>query len=147
MTHEEWGVGIEAVGASRCCRSTSRDFKASTSSPGGAAHGLHRRGLRATGGSAEFHFPDGNASIARLLVRRLAPQGGSAKDVVTARADHSELDQPNAPVRMRLTGTALKVRNVGDPATAREVEVTYARGGTPCTRRARRLPCSPAGTA
>ena len=69
-------------------------------------------------------------------MRRLAPPGGSAKDVVTARADHSELDRPDAPVRMRLNSTALKVRNVGDPATAREVEVIYARGGTLHTARA-----------
>ena len=37
-----------------------------------------------------FHFPDGNASIARLLVRKLVPQalpGSSATDVVLARAN------------------------------------------------------------
>ena len=39
----------------------------------------------AAGGSESFHFPDGNASIARLLVRRLVPaaiRGRSAEDVV-----------------------------------------------------------------
>jgi spermidine dehydrogenase len=92
-----------------------------------------------TGGSAEFHFPDGSASIARLSVRRLAPAamwGASAEDVVTARADYSELDRPDAPARIRLMSTALKVRNVGDPTTAREVEMSYERGGTLHTARA-----------
>ncbi len=43
-----------------------------------------------------FHFPDGNASIARLLVRKLLPDvipGNSASDVVTAGADYSKLDR------------------------------------------------------
>ncbi len=59
--------------------------------------GFTAAGCAETGGSAEFHFPDGNASIARLLVRRLAPAampGASAEDVVTAHADYSELDRP-----------------------------------------------------
>ena len=41
-----------------------------------------------------FHFPDGNASIARLLVRKLIPSaipGVSASDVVTSRADYAAL--------------------------------------------------------
>jgi hypothetical protein len=41
-----------------------------------------------------------------------------------------ELDHPDAPVRIQLMSTALKARNVGDPATAREVDMIYARGGT-----------------
>ncbi len=43
-----------------------------------------------------FHFPDGNASVARLLARRLVPQalpGDSMDDVVTARLDYCKLDQ------------------------------------------------------
>src|SRR6184192_4536230 len=43
-----------------------------------------------------FHFPDGNASIARLLVRKLIPKaipGRSATDVVMARANYSKLDK------------------------------------------------------
>ena len=79
-----------------------------------------------------FHFPDGNASIARLLVRKLIPQairGHSAKDVVVARANYAMLDQENSPVRIRLNSTAVRVKHQGDPASAQGVEIAYARGG------------------
>ncbi len=42
-----------------------------------------------------FHFPDGNASIARMLVRALIPAavpGHTVEDIVTARVDYSKLD-------------------------------------------------------
>src|SRR5271157_3157092 len=140
MTHEEWGVGIEAVGALEVWPFDCPGFQGLNLEPGAAPHmGFTAAGYAQSGGSAEFHFPDGNASIARLLVRLLAPAampGAGAEDVVMARVDYSELDRPDAPVRVRLSSTALKARNVGDPATAREVEVTYERGGTLHTARA-----------
>jgi spermidine dehydrogenase len=77
-----------------------------------------------------FHFPDGNASIARLLVRRLTPSvipGNSVTDVVTARANYARLDDAGWPVRIRLNSTAVKVKHVGDPATAKQVEVEYVK--------------------
>jgi spermidine dehydrogenase len=79
-----------------------------------------------------FHFPDGNASIARLLVRQLIPQaipGSSASDVVTARANYAMLDQENSPVRIRLNSTAVRVKHQGDPASSQNVEIAYASGG------------------
>ena len=86
-----------------------------------------------------YHFPDGNASIARLLVRTLIPEaipGDSADDVVTAKADYARLDQPSARVRIRLNSTAARVQHVGNPATAKQVEVTYSRFGKLYTVRA-----------
>jgi spermidine dehydrogenase len=86
-----------------------------------------------------FHFPDGNASIARLLVRKLIPQaipGHSSRDVVMARANYAKLDQENSPVRIRLNSTAVRVRHQGDPASAQGVEIAYARGGKVYTVRA-----------
>jgi spermidine dehydrogenase len=79
-----------------------------------------------------FHFPDGNASIARLLVRKLIPDaipGNSAADVVTARANYAKLDEADSAVRIRLNSTAVRVKHDGDPASAREVEITYASSG------------------
>jgi spermidine dehydrogenase len=79
-----------------------------------------------------FHFPDGNASIARLLVRTLVPgsiPGHSMDDIVTARADYSRLDAPGSSVRIRLNSTAVHIRHVGAPSTAEEVEIAYQRGG------------------
>ena len=74
-----------------------------------------------------FHFPDGNASIARMLVRSLVPgaiPGGTMEDIVTARADYSKLDQPGAGVRIRLNSTVAQARNLKDG-----VSVAYVRGG------------------
>jgi len=79
-----------------------------------------------------FHFPDGNASIARLLVRRLIPgaiPGRSAADVVLARADYARLDQENSAVRIRLNSTAVRVKHQGDSSSSNKVEISYARGG------------------
>jgi spermidine dehydrogenase len=87
-----------------------------------------------------FHFPDGNASIARLLVRNLiadAIPGTSATDIVTARANYAKLDDAASAVRIRLNSTAVRVRHTGDPASANEVEVTYARHGKVYTARAK----------
>lgn len=76
-----------------------------------------------------YHFPDGNASIARLLVRSLIPAalpGETMEDVVTARADYARLDAGGSPVRVRLNSTAVEVRHAADGAS---VEVIYVRGG------------------
>ncbi|HEY7514284.1 MAG TPA: hypothetical protein VIC87_07390, partial [Vicinamibacteria bacterium] len=89
-----------------------------------------------------FHFPDGNATLARLLVRRLVPAaipGGTVEDLVTARADYARLDEAKALVRIRLESTVVRVRHQGDPAKASEVEVAYVRGGRLETVRGRRV--------
>jgi spermidine dehydrogenase len=80
-----------------------------------------------------FHFPDGNASIARLLVRSLIPAsapGTTMEDIVTTKLDYAALDDPASRVRLRLNSTAIHARNIGDPATAKEVEVTYVKDGS-----------------
>jgi len=78
-----------------------------------------------------FQFPDGNASIARLLVRSLVPDvapGNTMEDVVGASFDYSALDVGDSPVRIRLDSTVVNVSHRGDPERADEVEVTYVRG-------------------
>jgi spermidine dehydrogenase len=77
----------------------------------------------------DFHFPDGNASVARLLTRSLVPAaapGRTAEDIVTAKFEYRRLDESGSPVRIRLNSPVVRVRHVGDPATAKEVEVLYA---------------------
>ena len=79
-----------------------------------------------------FHFPDGNASIARLLVRKMLPAaipGNSAEDVVTARANYALLDEAGSNTRIRLNSTVARVRHLGDVDTAKEVEVAYVKDG------------------
>jgi spermidine dehydrogenase len=76
-----------------------------------------------------FHFPDGNASIARMLVRSLIPgsiPGSTMEDIVTARADYGKLDQTASPVRIRLNSTVVQARNANAGPGA---EVAYMRGG------------------
>ncbi len=125
--HDLFGVGIDAVSALACFQSGD-DYQSFTY-PGFAGLNL---------GETEkeepyiFHFPDGNASIARLLVRSLIPgaiPGQSMEDVVTARCDYGRLDDARNPVRVRLNSTVVQVRHNGPPASAKEVGVAYMRGG------------------
>jgi spermidine dehydrogenase len=84
-----------------------------------------------------YHFPDGNASLARLLVRRLIPDvapGHTMDDIVTARFDYSKLDRPGALTRLRLSSTVASVRN-----RAGGVDIGYVRGGA--LRRVRARHC------
>lgn len=93
-----------------------------------------------SGGSYQFHFPDGNASVARLLVRDLIPDampGSTAEDVVIARANYSQLDRADWPVRIRLNSAVVRVSHLGEPDNAKEVEVAYANQGKVYTVRGR----------
>jgi len=79
-----------------------------------------------------FHYPDGNASVARLLTRSLVPDsapGHTAEDIVTAKFDYSRLDRDGSQVRIRLNSPVVRARHIGDPSTAKEVEVAYAQQG------------------
>ncbi len=133
-THGEWGVGIDAVGALEVWPFGFPGFQGLDLEPGAAPHmGFTASGYAATRGSYAFHFPDGNASLARLLVRSLVPSsttGRTAEDIVTATLDYRQLDRPGAPVRIRLGSIALRVRNLGEPASAHAAEVIYSQGGT-----------------
>jgi spermidine dehydrogenase len=130
-THDLFGVGIDAVSALACFEEGD-DY-------GYGYPGLDFMGLGAAADRGEhkpdpyiFHFPDGNASIARLLVRSLIPEaipGHTMEDVVVAKADYSRLDRESGPVRIRLRSTAVGVRHDGDPGSAKAVKVTYVRKG------------------
>jgi spermidine dehydrogenase len=131
-SHGEWGVGADAVSALDVWAFDFPGFQGLRLEPGPAPRMGYTASGYAGGGSYTFHFPDGNASIVRLLVRDLIPgslPGTSAEDAVTARLDYARLDHPQAPVRIRLNATAVRVRHVGDPASANDVEIIYSRGG------------------
>lgn len=84
-----------------------------------------------------FHFPDGNASVARSLVRDLIPHaipGKTMEDLVTARADYSQLDTAQSDTRIRLNSTAVKVVNSAD---GKFVDVIYVRNGETYRARSR----------
>lgn len=63
------------------------------------------------------HFPDGNASLARLMVRKLIPgaaPGSTMEDIVLAPFDYGRLDVPDHPMRIRLGSTVAWARNRDD---------------------------------
>jgi spermidine dehydrogenase len=130
-THGLYGIGIDAVPALDCW---------AIHFPGFQGMGLDRvpsKGLSFTAlgevtpqEEFHFHFPDGNASIARILVRSLIPAaapGSTSEDIVTAKVDYRHLDYGDSPIRIRLNSTAVLVRQVGDSASAKQVEVVYGR--------------------
>ena len=124
-THDQYCVGIDAVSANDCRLMGFPGFLGMT-----VAANLQA----AEEGEEEpyiFHFPDGNASIARLLVRTLIPgsaPGTTMEDIVTARLDYGKLDVPVSRVRLRLNSTAVRVAEVDSPG-GKEISVTYVREG------------------
>ncbi len=84
------------------------------------------------GGVAEIRmFPDGNASVARLIVQKLipsvAPNMQGIADVAVAQFNYAALDRENQSVRLRLNSTVVGVRETADDS----VVVEYVRGGNP----------------
>lgn len=125
-THGEWGVGIDAVSALDCWGFYMPGFVGLKLDPAPAPRMSFTPAGYVKGGSYSFHFPDGNASIARLLVRDLVPAampGTGAAEVVGASANYAALDRPGNPVRIRLSSICVRARNAGDG-----VDIAYARG-------------------
>ena len=125
--HDLFCVGIDAVSALACFYAG--DDYGSFTYPGFAGLGI---GEREKEEPYIFHFPDGNASIARLLVRSLIPgtiPGHTMEDVVTAKADYSKLDQRGSAVRIRLNSTVVHAQHDGPANAAKGVQVAYMRGG------------------
>ena len=108
---------------------------------------MYLPGVKATGIPAHdedepyiHHFPDGNASIARLLVRALIPgvaSGSSMEDVVTDHFDYARLDESTSAVRLRLNSTVVHIEHDGDPKSAKSVQLSYVQGGHAYRVRAR----------
>ncbi len=124
-----WGVRTDDLSVAECLE---------TGLPGAHMLGLPTASDFDDHGPAAM-FPDGNASIARLLVRALIPHAfpdmpaeRDPFDIVTAELDYGALDQAEGQVALRLSATALRVENRDDG-----VGVTYARGGALHTVRAK----------
>lgn len=80
-----------------------------------------------------YHFPDGNAGVARSLVRKLVPDalpGTTMEDLVTTSVDYGKLDVEGNPVRLRLNASVVRVKHDGAPDTAQSVTLTYLEGET-----------------
>jgi spermidine dehydrogenase len=115
-THGFFGLGCDAVPAADV-----RDM---------GYPGFGGLALPSSGGNSEpyiYHFPDGNASLARLLVRALIPgvaPGDTMEDVVLAPFDYAALERAGNATRIRLDSTCIDVRNAPG-----KVLVGYLRGG------------------
>jgi spermidine dehydrogenase len=121
-----WGVQAENLSVAECLE---------TGLPGRHVLGnfVQSEEESAAGPSTSVMFPDGNASIARLLVRSLIPGAvpgmtpdSDPFDIVTATLDYSQLDQASSPARLRLNATAIHANNSADGTG---VEVNYVNGG------------------
>jgi len=82
-----------------------------------------------SGEQSSLYFPDGNASVARLLVHKLipkaAPDAKGFSDIAASRFDYGALDQADHTVRLRLNSTVVGVQEVGD----KRVTVDYVHDG------------------
>ena len=94
--------------------------------PGGQ-HGRENQ-QRANQGDPDMYFPDGNATITRLLVRALIPDAVEAtgmEDIVTAQVDYRQLDRAHHKCRIRLNSTVVDVRHLND----RQVQTSFITDG------------------
>jgi spermidine dehydrogenase len=126
FTHDLFCVGIEAVPAYDCYIAGD-DYHSFTYA------GFD--GLKLPAIEKEepyiFHFPDGNASVARLLIRSLTPgvlPGSTMEDIVTAKANYANLDVPENPIRIRLNSTVVNVSHHSPAKNA--VDISYIRNGS-----------------
>ena len=124
--YQRWGMSFWCVGMDEIPALDILEY-----GDGGSLPGLtHTLELDEGRGSEPyiFHFPDGNATIARLLVRQLIPAalpGKTMEDSVLAKLDYTQLDRPGSPVRIRLNSTVV---NVAHSTNERSVNVTYVHG-------------------
>ena len=113
-----WGVASDALDAAICIE---------MGFPG--SHVIGEAAVefgRYTSTYGSVQFPDGNASVARLLVRSLVPGiavGNTMEDVVSAGFDYAKLDEESSKVRIRLQSIAIDARNEGGG-----VRVDYLQG-------------------
>ena len=134
--YQRWGMSYWCVGMDEVPAIYILGYTDGGGMPG-LEHTLKREGGR---GSEPyiFHFPDGNASVARLLVRKLIPEalpGSTMEDSVTAHLDYALLDQEGADLRIRLNSTVVNAEHTAD---SRAVDVTYVHSGDAHTVRAKK---------
>lgn len=116
-----WGIGWDAVSALEAVREGHFATEGLKLDEGTFDYGPHGEEPYI------FHFPDGNAGVARMIVADLLPdalRAGSMEEGVEARAHYDRLDRAENGVRIRLRSTAVNIANTGEGA-----EVTYVRDG------------------
>jgi spermidine dehydrogenase len=127
-----FGLGIDAVSAQDAWGLELPGFEGLKLDPA-PGPGQNRDAIRSEEAEKYFyHFPDGNSSIARLLVKKLIPDAvpaTNAVDIVLARTRFAALDRRDNNTRIRLNSTVVRVAHSGDAATANGVDIAYMRRG------------------
>ena len=118
-SNDNWGYGVDIVAA----------FDAfGDGYPGAEGLGLKADLAGEDDGPYVHHFPDGNASLARGIVRSLIPgvaPNVRMRDLAAARFDYAKLDNPRGLTRIRLNATVVLARN-----EAGAVTIGYVQGNT-----------------
>ncbi|MDR6512862.1 spermidine dehydrogenase [Novosphingobium capsulatum] len=126
-----WCVGADGISALDAWgTSFFPGFKGLKLDPGGTMRmGYTPRGFASTGGSYDFHFPDGNATIARRLVAQLIPgfmaPGLTVEQSILAPTDYAALDRPDNAVRLRLSSIVVHAVNRAQAGA----DVVYSHAG------------------
>ena len=74
------------------------------------------------------HFPDGNAGVARALVKWLIPgvaRGNNAEELVLAKFNYAKLDKSSNTARIRLNSTVVNVEHGEKLRNSSDVTVNY----------------------
>ncbi len=101
--------------------------------PGLDGLGLREKPLWPGSQSYYFHFPDGAATVTRMMVRSLIPAalpgGETMESSILARLNYAALDAPIGVVRIRLNSTVVRVEHEGPVEKAQSVRLAYVRDG------------------
>lgn len=115
-SHGSWGMDIR-------CFSTYEALD-------DAMPGWHLLGEKLPAGERDYpaaFFPDGNASLARLIVQKLIPSvcpNVTADNIALGKFDYGELDKERGAIRLRLSSTVVNARN-----HKKGVDVSYIKDG------------------
>lgn len=125
-----WCAAADAISALDAWGARLPGFEGMALDKGGTMRmGYTPRGYAETGGSYDFHFPDGNGSVARLLVAKLIAgfmkPGVTAEESILAPCNYETLDREGQPVRYRLSSTVVRVA----PRAAAGADIVYAQAG------------------
>ena len=81
--------------------------------------------------ATRHQFPGGNDGFARHFVKAVMPDALAGDDsfagIINGNIRFGQLDRRDAPTRMRLSATVLRVEHLGEPRQSDKVRIVYAR--------------------